>query len=106
MCLQAPRLSVLVLTRTSKYDLMGIIRRGIRGSDCDQQLIDYDPVSTREGYANEARPQHQENIMHDRLFPRAAAIVAKGLFAVPLLVPTLIWSRSQSRRGVHRDARS
>ena len=44
--------------------------------------------------------------MHDRLFPRAAAVVAKGLVAAPLLDPTLIGARSQSRLGVHRDARS
>jgi hypothetical protein len=79
---------------------------GFRHSDCDQQLIDYDPARTREGYANEAVPQNQENIVLDRLFPRATAIVAKRLFAAPLLLPMLIEPRSRSRRGAHRDARS
>jgi hypothetical protein len=44
--------------------------------------------------------------MHERLFPRAAAIVAEGLGAASFLVPTLIGALSQSRRGSRRGARS
>ena len=59
-----------------------------------------------QGYASEAGPQNQENIMLDRLFPRVTAVVTQGLVTAPLLVPTLIGACSQSRRGAHRDARS
>jgi len=58
------------------------------------------------GYASEAGPQNQENIMLDRLFPRVTAVVTQGLVTAPLLVPTLIAACARSRRGAHRDARS
>jgi hypothetical protein len=37
--------------------------------------------------------------MHYRLFPQAAAMIAKGLFASPTLAPTLVGAPPPSRRG-------
>jgi hypothetical protein len=68
------------------------------------ETIDHRPARTKEACAIAVRPADEEGIVHDHLFPRAAAIIAKRLFASPSLVSTQIGAQLQSRRGAGRGA--